>query len=100
MCIRDRGTDGVCSRAGPATALGGVNNASTDGAGTTVTVQAGVDWTGVATDGSHVLYFADSTAGNRRYTTITGTAGSGGATPTLTVSPALGLTAVSYTHLR
>jgi hypothetical protein len=91
------GTDGICSGAGPATALAGVNNASSDGAGTTVTLPAGTDLSGVATDGSHVLYFADTTAGHRRFTTITGSAGSGGATPTVTVSPALSISIVNKT---
>jgi hypothetical protein len=92
-----QGTDGLCSGAGPATALFGVNNGSTDGAGTTVTLSAGTDLSGVATDGSHALYFNDTTAGNRKYTTITGSAGSGGATPTVTVSPALAATVTNKT---
>ena len=85
------GSDTQASGAGPSTALFGTTDASTDGAGTTVTLTAGTDLSGVATDGSHVIYLADSTAGARNFGKITGTSGSGGATPTVTVANAFGL---------
>ncbi len=83
-------SDTACSGAGPTTALTGTAGA-TDGAGTTVTLDSGTDLTNVATDGSHCLYFADTTSGHRRFTKITGKAGSGGATPTVTVNEALAI---------
>lgn len=86
------GSDTQASGAGPTTALFGTTDASTDGAGTTVTLTAGTDTTGVATDGSHVIFLNDATAGARNFGKITGKAGSGGATPTVTVSDAFGLT--------
>lgn len=61
---------------------------ATDGAGTTVTLDAGTDLTNVATDGSHVIYLVDATAGHRRFSSISGKAGSGGASPTVTVNEA------------
>lgn len=85
------GSDSQASGAGPATALFGTGDASTDGAGTTVTLTAGTDLTNVLTDGSHVIYLADATAGARNFGKITGKAGSGGATPTVTVANAFGL---------
>lgn len=85
------GSDTQASGAGPATALFGTTNASTSGDGLTVTLPAGTDLSGVATDGSHVIFLNNSTAGNRNFGKITGTAGSGGATPTVTVSNAFGL---------
>lgn len=84
------GSDTQASGAGPSTALFGTTDASTDGAGTVVTLTAGTDLSGVATDGSHVIFLNDSTAGNRNFGKITNTAGSGGATPTVTVSNAFG----------
>lgn len=81
-------SDTACSGAGPSTALTGTAGA-TDGAGTTVTLDSGTDLTNVATDGSHAIYFADTTAGHRRFAKITAKAGSGGATPTVTVAEAL-----------
>lgn len=85
------GSDTQASGAGPSTALFGTTDASTDGTGTTVTLTAGTDLTNVATDGSHVIFLNDSTAGARNFGKITGKAGSGGATPTVTVSNAFGL---------
>lgn len=84
------GSDSQASGAGPATALHGTANASTDGAGTTVTLPAGTDLSGVSTTGSDVIYLADATAGARNFSKITGKAGSGGATPTVTVANAFG----------
>lgn len=81
------GSDTGTSGAGPSTAVTGTAGA-TDGAGTTVTLDAGTDLSGVATDGSHAIYLADTTAGHRRFAQITGTSGSGGATPTVTVAAA------------
>lgn len=85
------GSDTQASGAGPTTALYGTTDASTDGAGTTVTLTSGTDLTNVATDGSHVIFLNDSTAGARNFGKITGKAGSGGATPTVTVANAFGL---------
>ena len=81
------GSDSAASGAGPATALTGTAGA-TDAAGTTVTLDAGTDLTNVATDGSHAIYLVDTTSDARRWSKITGTAGSGGATPTVTVAHA------------
>src|SRR6516165_11952684 len=81
------GSDTNTSGAGPGTAVTGTA-ASTNAGGTTVTVDAGTNLSGIATDGSHVLYLNDTTAGHRRWSKITGTSGSGGATPTITVNEA------------
>lgn len=85
------GSDTQASGAGPSTALFGTTDASTDATGLIVTLTAGTVLTGVATDGSHVIYLADTTAGARNFGKITGSAGSGGATPTVTVANAFGL---------
>lgn len=77
------GSDTAASGAGPSTALTGTTNASFSGA--TVTLPAGTDLTNVATDGSHVLYLVTSTG--VRFFKITAKAGSGGATPTVDVTP-------------
>jgi hypothetical protein len=82
------GSDSAASGAGPSTALTGTAGA-TNGGGTIVTLDAGTVLTGVATDGSHVIYFIDTTAGDRRFASISATSGSGGATPTVTVNEAL-----------
>jgi hypothetical protein len=84
------GSDTTASGAGPATALSGTTNAATDAAGLVVTLPASTVLSGVATDGSHCLFLDDSTAGARNFGKITATAGSGGATPTVTVSDAFG----------
>jgi hypothetical protein len=75
------------SGAGPTTSVNGTA-AATDIAGTTVTVDAGKDISGIATDGSAALILNDVTAGHRRWSKIIGSAGSGGATPTFTVNEA------------
>ncbi|HZI93574.1 MAG TPA: right-handed parallel beta-helix repeat-containing protein [Patescibacteria group bacterium] len=75
------------SGAGPGTPVQGTA-AATDVAGTTVTVDAGTNISGVAIDGSAAIYIHDTTAGHRRWSKITGSAGSGGATPTFTVAEA------------
>lgn len=85
------GSDTQASGAGPSTALFGTTDASTDGTGLIVTLTAGTDLTNVATDGSHVIFLNDTTAGARNFGKITAKAGSGGATPTVTVSNAFGL---------
>lgn len=84
------GSDSLASGAGPSTAITGTA-ASTSGDGLTVTLDSGTDLTNVLTDGSHVIYLVDSTAGARNFGKITGKAGSGGATPTVDVSDAFGL---------
>lgn len=85
------GSDSQASGAGPSTALFGTTDASTDGTGLIVTLTAGTDLTSVAVDGSHVIFVNDATAGARNFGKITAKAGSGGATPTVTVSNAFGL---------
>src|SRR3990167_3467215 len=82
------GSDTQASGAGPATALFGTTDASTDGAGTTITLTAGTDLSGVATDGSAVIFLNDSTAGARNFGKII--AVNDGA-DTVTVSDAFGL---------
>lgn len=77
------GSDTQASGAGPSTALFGTTDASFSAA--TVTLTAGTDLTNVATDGSHVLYLLTSTG--VRFFKITAKAGSGGATPTVDVTP-------------
>ena len=89
------GSDTTASGAGPSSSLSGTTNASTDGAGTTVTLPAGTDLSGVAIDGSHTIFLNDATAGARNHGKITGSAGSGGATPTVTVANAFGLSLVN-----
>lgn len=66
------GSDSAASGAGPTTALTGTA-ASTDVAGTVVTLDGSPDLSGVATDGSHVLYLAVATAGARNFSAITAT---------------------------
>lgn len=85
------GSDTQASGAGPSTALFGTTDASTDGTGLIVTLTASTDLTNVAVDGSHVIFLEDTTAGARNFGKITAKAGSGGATPTVTVSDAFGL---------
>lgn len=80
------GSDTAASGAGPSTALTG-SSASTDVAGTTVTLDGSPDLSGVATDGSHVIYLADTTAGARNFGKITATDNSA---KTVTVSDAFG----------
>lgn len=77
------GSDTAASGAGPTTALSGTTNASFSAG--TVTLPAGTDLTNVAVDGSHVLYLLTSTG--VRFFKITAKAGSGGATPTVDVTP-------------
>jgi hypothetical protein len=94
------GSDSTSSGAGPGdgyntgTKLSGTANATADAGGTVVTLPASTVLTDVDTAiaGSYkpVLYFADATAGNRNFSEIVSTAGSGGATPTVTVSAAFG----------
>lgn len=64
------GSDSAASGAGPATALTG-SAAATDGTGLVVTLDGSPDLTGVATDGSHVIYLSDATAGARNFGKIT-----------------------------
>lgn len=81
------GSDSLASGAGPGTALTGTAGA-TDAAGTLVTLDGSPDLTAVATDGSHVIYLEDTTAGARNFGKIT--AKDNGA-KTVTVSNAFGL---------
>lgn len=57
------------SGAGPTTAITGTS-ASTDSGGTVVTLDGSPDLSGVAIDGSHVIYLDDTTTGNRRWAAI------------------------------
>jgi len=91
LFLNGTGSDSSASGAGPSTALTGTAG-TTDGAGTTVTLDSGTDLTNVATDGSHVIYLVDPTAGHRNFAAINGKAGSGGATPTVTVEQAFSAT--------
>lgn len=84
------GSDSAASGAGPSTALTGTA-ASTSGTGLVVTLDSGTVLTGVSTTGSDVLYLVDSTSGNRNFGKITATSGSGGGSPTVTVSDAFGV---------
>lgn len=80
------GSDSAASGAGPGTALTG-SSASTSGDGLTVTLDGSPDLSGVATDGSAVIYLNDTTAGARNFGKIT--AVDNGA-DTVTVSDAFG----------
>jgi len=62
-------SDTACSGAGPSTALTGAS-ASTDAGGTVVTLDGSPSLANVNTDGSHVIYLADTTAGRRRFAAI------------------------------
>lgn len=62
------GSDSAASGAGPSIAITGSAGVSS---GTTVTLDGSPDLSGVATDGSAVIYFADTTAGNRNFSKIT-----------------------------
>jgi hypothetical protein len=64
------GSDTLASGAGPATALTG-SAASTSSNGLTVTLDGSPDLTDVATDGTHIIFLNDSTAGNRNFGKIT-----------------------------
>lgn len=63
------GSDTAASGAGPATALTGAS-ASTDAAGTLVTLDGSPDLSGVAVDGSHVIWLNNTTAGARNFGAI------------------------------
>ena len=86
------GSDTQASGAGPATALFGTGNASSNGTGLIVTLGGAPDLSGVAADGSAVLYFADPTAGARNFGKIT--AVDNGA-KTVTVANAFGATSLN-----
>jgi hypothetical protein len=66
------GSDSLASGAGPATALTGTNASTDTGTGATmkVTLDGSPDLSGVATDGSHVIYLVDATAGHRNFAAI------------------------------
>lgn len=64
------GSDTLASGAGPATALTGTN-ASSSVDGLTITLDGSPDLSGVATDGSHVIFFGDGTASSRNFSAIT-----------------------------
>jgi hypothetical protein len=63
------GSETTASGAGPATALTGTA-ATTGASGLVVTLDGSPDLSGVNTDGSHVLYYHDTTAGARRFAAI------------------------------
>src|SRR5262245_26848761 len=87
------GSDTAASGAGPGdgttggSTLSGASNGSTNATGLIVTVPS-ADLTNVLTDGSHVIYLADATAGNRNFGKITAKANSGTASANVTVSDA------------
>jgi Right handed beta helix region len=81
-------SDSAASGAGPATALTGSAGVSA-GDGLSVTLDGSPDISGLATDGSAVLYFADATAGNLNFAKITG---ANNGTKVVTVANALGTT--------
>ncbi len=83
------GSDSAASGAGPGTALTGTA-AATDGTGLVVTLDGSPDLSGVAVDGSHVIYLADTTAGARNFGKITAKANSGSPTAQVTVANAFG----------
>jgi len=63
-------SDTAASGAGPSTALTGTANANTDATGLIVTLGGSPDLSGVATDGTHVLFLDDSNAGSRNFGSI------------------------------
>lgn len=81
------GSDTLASGAGPATALTG-SAASTSADGLTVTLDGAPDLSGVATDGSHVIFLNDTTAGARNFGKITAV---DNIADTVTVANAFGL---------
>lgn len=81
------GSDTLASGAGPATALTGTS-ASTSADGLTVTLDGSPDLSNVATDGSHVIFLNDTTAGARNFGKITA---KDDVAKTVTVSNAFGL---------
>lgn len=85
--IGSGGSDTNQSGTLPDTPVNGTN-ASTNVGGTTVTVDASKDISSVPTDGSAAIYINDTVAGHRRWAKITGSSGSGGATPQFTVAEA------------
>lgn len=87
------GSDSAASGAGPATAKTGSAGVST---GTTVVLDGSPDLSGVATDGSHVLFFNDTTSGNRNFAAITGKANSGTPTAQVTVALAFAVTTKAW----
>lgn len=87
------GSDTAASGAGPGTALTGSAGVST---GTTVVLDGSPNLAGVATDGSHALWFNDTTAGNRNFAKITGTANSGTPTAQVTVAETLATTTKAW----
>lgn len=93
ILVDSGGSDTLASGAGPSTALTGSAASST---GTTVVLDAGTDLSGVAVDGSHVLFFNDSTTGNRNFAAINGKSGSGGATPTVALEQSLASTTKAW----
>ena len=65
------GSDSLASGSGPSTAITG-SNGSTSVDGLTVTLDGSPSLSGVATDGSHVIFVGDATAGRRNFASITG----------------------------
>lgn len=64
------GSDTAASGAGPTTAITGAA-CVTDGAGTVVTIDGSPDLSGVAVDGTAVIFLADTAAGARNFGRIT-----------------------------
>lgn len=82
------GSDTAASGAGPGTAITGAAGVSA-GDGLSVTLDGSPDLSGVATDGSAVLFFNDTTAGNKNFVKITAV---NNGTKVVTVANALGFT--------
>ncbi len=84
----------TASGAGPGTALtGSAGVTANNGGGTTarrIELDGSPDLTNVATDGSHALYFHDTTAGRRRWVAIEGKGNSGSPTAYVDVVTAMG----------
>ncbi len=66
-------SDTACSGAGPSTAKTGTSASSTST--TNIDITDTVDLSGVSTAGDAVIYFADTTAGHRRFARITNVTG-------------------------
>ncbi len=81
-------SDTLASGAGPAVAVTGTANGSTNAAGLVVTLGGAPDLSGVATDGSAAIYLADATAGARNFGRITAVDNSA---KTVTVDTAFGV---------
>lgn len=83
-------SDTTASGAGPSTAITG-STLTTSASGLVVTLSGSPDLSNVLTDGSHVLFIADTQAGKRNFGKITAKDGSLTSTASVTVSDAFGV---------